>query len=396
MIIAFRCDQCGAKIRVQGKFAGAKMRCQTCGDVVIVPQDGQQPTAAPAPEPSTLEGLAKRVPWWRGSFLPAASLADYGAKSGFIWGALLLIGSLLPLIVHRSDGSYELVSLSFEWLPQQSVPGTGTVKFLLLYPSLAGVAAILVSRFAKGMGRGLALAAMGMFAIISAISLGLLVSGVFSLVPELLKSFLPELATVSQLVVSAIRHIFVFVCAAVLLLVGLFVGLRILKAYPVSLFGRLMAGICGTLLLLMLALPILPGGYIALLAPFDIISVSRVGGLLAILALACLMTVAIIGCMTFPARPDRNGFLASLGLGIMLTSLLVFPVVAVAARFRPAYEAGDISFTMAFMVLPLAWAIKLELWFYGLMALLAVGVIDLYGMVRRPQPPMKASAGDDN
>ena len=361
MILTFRCDNCKAKIRVHDRFAGAKLKCQHCGNAVVVPAKSPPvaapvPLATPAPQPPMAAPVPKRsIMRW---FSP--SITAYGKKYGFIWGVLLAGGALLPVLVPDGTGDYGLKSLNFEYLGEPLLPGT--FKFLLLYPLLAGLAGALIARYAHGYARAIPLIAVGLFPWIVTLPTDLSTLGPF---------------------VASFQHVIYYCYGLALLLLGLFVGLRIQMARPGSLFARLTAGISGAVLLLMVALPVLPAGKIAFLIPFDLMNTGTSAGMLALLALACAMAVAVIGCMSFPNHPGRNQRLATVGVWILFAALVAFPLIGAGALSRQGYKAGAINFSMAFMVLPFHWAMKYELWAYGLLALMACGIIDCYVIASR-------------
>jgi len=371
MILTFRCDNCKAKIRVHDRFAGAKLKCQHCGHAVVVPPKVPQvaapvPPATPASPPPMAAPVPKRsIMRW---FSP--SITDYGKKYGFLWGVLLAGGALLPVLIPDGTGDYSLKSLNFEFLGEASMPGT--VKFLLLYPLLAGIAGALVARYSRSYGRAISLIAIGAFPWIATLPADLSALGPFA---------------------ASFHHVIYYCYGLALLLLGLFVGLRIQMARPDSLFARLTAGISGALLLLMVALPVLPAGKIAFLIPFDLMAASASAGMLVLLALACGMAVAVIGCMSFPSHPERNQRLATVGVWILFAALLAFPLIGAGALCREGYKAGAINFSMAFMVLPVMWAVKYELWTYGLLALMTSGIIDLYVIASQQRTGRNAGAG---
>jgi len=305
--------------------------------------------------------------------LRSHSLRDYGSRFGLVWGILLLASGLLPALVPTSseDASLRLYFLNFEPLGIAEVPGQ--VKFLLIYPLLAGSALIALSFLPAGYGRGI----------------GMLVAGLLpwfvglSMAPG---GTLPEgpLSEVLRVIEAQFNRLVAMTAFLELLLLGVFFGLRIQKAGVPSDFGRWVGGLSGGLFLLMLVMPIVPGifsiplGSVPLTMPFSMMAWSVPAGVLAFLCMCALATVAAIACAC--VKSDRRQELSVWAIRILFVTMLAAPFAAISfLGYKAATgSSGAVSLPVGILILPFLYCLKFEPWVYGLYAAIAIGLIEMY------------------
>jgi hypothetical protein len=293
-------------------------------------------------------------------------LSDYADNTGLAWAIVFLVlGGLLPVFVQerrmvgsgwgmaprRVESTVRVTFPNFEVLGQKKAPGV--VKFLALYPVLAGVAAILLVKLTRGYARALSL--IGITAVLMIVALF-------------------ALKEVRLVMMSAAAWAGVL---DILALVGLFVGLRVQRERPLSQFGRLLAGICGSVYLLLLVLPLLPEamGTIPLLVPFKLLEAKEsapVGGFQLVIMLA-LIAAAVMGCVTFAAHEERNRKLGAVGSRLLFGIAIAAPVAVCIALMWQSDLSG-----LALVLMPLTALLKVEGLVLAPLALLAVGLIEVY------------------
>jgi hypothetical protein len=172
---------------------------------------------------------------------------------------------------------------------------------------------------------------------------------------------------------------------ALFAVIGLYTGLRVQRADPVGYFGRMMAGISGSLFLLVLVLPILPpqAGSVPLVLPFIMMfhGAATLGmGLFLLLLMGALGTVAVFGCVTFGANARRNSTLAKVGIPLLRITLVAAPyaifLAGALAEWSGAIGAILTSLTAGtFLILHC-----------GMPAALAIGAIEMYTAATTGRP----------
>jgi len=386
------------------------------------PAPPQRDSEPPSPQrsPAPLRGNVPpprrggSAPVGLGGFLGKAfssSLTDYGLRLGFLWGIVLLVAFALPLPVPdeggsggssmelpwfqsggsrggKSGGALQELQRQFENEMKKS-PGMGglfgggnaparkesqwrvsfvplellwtkgvpaTAKFLGIYPLLAGIGMILLSRLTRGYPRALGM--MGITLLLGMIIMASADRDLMAMIPFL----------------SRIINSTVFV---ILLLMGLFIGLRLQEGDPHGRFGRILAGSCGAIFLLMLILPLLPQPFsLLLLLPFQLMDFSVFVGLVTLFLLAGLGAVSVMACVTFGGDLMRNRMLAWMGIWIFLATLALAPLLIMLGAFNAVASVTGGSFLESLLG-SIVCAVKFEPLCYGLLAPLAVGGVEL-------------------
>jgi hypothetical protein len=307
-------------------------------------------------------------------------LRRYPDRVGLIWAILFLaLGGLLPVVAperrvvgsgygmgpRQVETTLRVSFPNFEVLGEKDVPGV--VKFLALYPVVAGLAAVLLVKLTWGYARA--------FSLI----------GITVLLMFILLFALDEIRLVMM---SAAAWAGVL---GILALVGLFVGLRVQRERPLSLFGRFLAGICGSVYLLLLLLPLLPEalGTIPLVVPFKLLGTKETapyGGFHLVIMLA-LIASAVMGCVTFAAREERNRKLGAVGSRLLFGMTIAVPVaIIIAMMFWQSELSG-----LALVLTPLTALLKVEGVVFAPLALLAVGLIEVYATASSGAAPPRAA-----
>jgi DNA-directed RNA polymerase subunit RPC12/RpoP len=391
------------------------------------PRGNVPPPRHGGPEPVGLGGFLNRA--------FSSSLNNYGLRLGFLWGVVLLAAYVLPLPIPeegssgpgmdmswfqsgssnrggRGGGALQELQRQFEremkkspgmssffgggnatakkethwrvaFLPLEMLWTKGMpaiAKFLAIYPLLAGIGMILLSRLTQGYPRALAM--IGITLLLGIILLASADRELMAMVPFL-----------SRAINSAL-----FV---ILLLTGLFIGLRLQEGNPHSRFGRILAGSCGAIFLLMLILPLLPQPFsLLLLLPFQLMDFSVFVGLVTLFLLAGLGAVSVMACVTFGGDLMRNRMLAWMGIWIFLATLVFAPLLVVMGACQA--EGEGIIETIFGSILG---AVKFEPLCYGLIAPLVIGGVELSvllaskrinwaGLLPTQLPPLEETPAD--
>jgi len=319
--------------------------------------------------------------------LRSHSLENYGSRFGLIWGILLTASGLLPVVAPGSGpgASLRLYFLNFEPLAAAEVPGQ--VKFLLLYPLLAGPALISLSFLPAGHGRGI----------------GMLVAGLlpwFVILTGSLGGTLPDdlLGEVVRFIEAQFNTLVAMLSFLALLLLGVFMGLRIQKAGIPSGFARWVGGLSGGLFLLMLVMPVVPGifsiplGSVPLTMPFSMMAWSVAAGVLTLLCMAALATVCGIACAC--VKSPRRQELSVWGIRILFGTMLAAPfVIACFVGYKVTeIPSSQISPYVGAVILPFLYCLKFEPWFYGLDAAIIIGLIEIYMAASKGKVAASAAA----
>ena len=425
MDVLFICDACGQHLTADESLAGEVVSCPGCNQPVTVPppappehpitredtavdeQAELRPSRTPVPpprppQPSRPGGLSCQTAGGGAAAIQAIltsilspSVADYARRLAFVWGIVLVIAFFLPVLDQVPSGAgldlgksapglledlqrqlqrelrksgqqreferplaganlrYRVAFPNIEGLAERGT--SGTMKFLWLYPLLGGLGLILLARLTRGFARAL-----------GTLGIGFLVFIMVTAAPE--RRLLSMLPTVGQMMAALF--------SLPLLLVPLLIGLRLQEADPSRTFGRLMAGVSGSIFLLLLILPILPEPFsFPLLIPFDLMNTDVFLGLAALLTLVALATVAVIGCVTFGRNFARNRWNAWLGMWILYGTLVVAPCL-----FGFGFAWKECS-GLGKVLVPLTGAIKFEPLIYGLLAPIVIGVIELANLL---------------
>ena len=380
MNIAFKCQFCGKGIRTDKANSGRQASCPHCGQMLTIPaaqapprvqppQSRAQAWAAqrsrlphnPQRQRTAIDYRARREE----AALQAGTLDNYARRFGLIWGILIVVASLMPVLVPTfiwgAGSSTKAVFPLFE-----DVGSLG--HLVLIYVLLAGVAAIALSLATSSYASGISLLSIG-----GAFLVFLLVG------PSELETDLFGSLNAGKLISAA----------TAISVLGLYTGLRIQRAAPESPFARILAGVCAILGFLLLVMPILPENQLFLVVPFKMMEIKQLAadGFLMILVMAVLITAGVFGCLGFQANASRNRALGTIGSLMLLITLISAPVclVLIALGNGGGLMGNDGILPFVLMVF------KVEGAGYGMCALVVIGAIELFNATQQAH----ATAGDD-
>lgn len=282
-----------------------------------------------------------------------------GMRQGrIVWlGILLVIGALIPLPHPAYDRPY---FVNFEVLAEPFV--SGTAKFLILYPFIAGVAVIVLASASRGIGRSIAL--MIIFLIPFFVCLA---SPEYEHLTDTMgPSGMGELSDVlggSTVALSVTAWL------------GLLVGSRALYYRPASLAGAIIGAVGAGFYLITLFLP--PGSAslasMNLVAPFDLMSDkdTLVLGLGLLGQMACLIGVSVL-CIVALCKRDAARRSGEGAFGLLIAAVIVGLLSFSQVFVRALEHASEDEIVIILVVVA-----KLLLMVFGMLLLFPVGLADL-------------------
>jgi len=270
-------------------------------------------------------------------------------------GLVILAGFFLPVLVGRGDQAKPVVP-NILLLGEERVPGI--VKFILLYPGLAGISVIVLALATRGIGRAITLVVLGVIPFVV-----MLASADVRGVSGAMLSVAPSSITAAMVL-------------GLLAFLGLFVGSRARCFRPASLTAAIIGALGGGLYLVNLLLPLYPSamGSIALLRPLKLMELgdqALVVGLITLGAMACMIAASIL-CIVNVVQGTRAQRLAHIAFRLFLTAI----VLLVGAELVPTFwRIGQVEGVQ--VVASLLSSVKGLLWLGGLFLLIPVGITDL-------------------
>lgn len=292
-------------------------------------------------------------------------------------GILALLGFTLPILVGE-----RLVFLNVEAFRNEA-PIPGFIKFLFLYPLLAGIFIIVVSTAARGLSRGITLLGLGLLTLALQIAGASEFSNVMA--PAVLK--FPGNA---QFLILAILTGFAGWSM-------LYAGALVSSISPSSRLPKVIAGVGGGVFLLHLLLPVLPteAGSLLIVTPIKALARGGIEGpalgmfVIVLLSMVFNLTASVMGCVLAGTGPQSRGLSRTTGIlaRIGIFCLLLFPLVVTAVA--PNMHPTERLYTAVLIA-------KLLCWNIGIFAVLPFGLADLLLSIvtvsssRRPPCPEPA------
>ena len=259
------------------------------------------------------------------------------------------------------------------------------VKFMALYPGLAGVVVLVLGGAARGIGRSIALIALGVLPFL-----------VLAGAPEGQALAMPMghglLASLGSPSMTA------WFLTSLAGFVGVFVGSRARCFRPASMAAAVIGFVGGIVYLIALVLPVLPSelGTIELLAPFrllnergmEVFGAAWLAGI-GFMIPAALLCILNLGQRADPARLARTAF-TLLVVGCSLAGAIAF--------IQPVSQLGEVAEPLRGIVLGAVITMtgKLVCWMLGLLLLVPVGLTDLViNLSRGKSAPHAATPGSE-
>ena len=265
-------------------------------------------------------------------------------------GIILVIGAVMPVIAGRQGVAF----INFELLGERGVPGMA--KFMALYPLLAGIAVIVLGVVAMGIGRSIALCAMGLLPVIVLLAdrdIGRAVSRISR----------QGSGIGGQFVISLLGS------------AGILIGSRILRYRWRSRIGGIVGTVGAGLTLISLFVPFdargIGRGLMAVTLPFKVFETAPVMGAGLLIQMACIITAAAL-CIVSLVNRD-----ASRTLGGWILSLWVWAAVAAIVGVIGQSLGTFRHVNGEQVVMILVAVVKFSCWIGGILLLVPVGVTDL-------------------
>ena len=357
-----RCPDCGAEIKAPSPEAPS--HCPGCGKVIYsrsgAPPPPPSQTAAPqasAPQAAPPRAVPPRPVAPRAR--PRRRIEDVDDESGRahnlrVLGTLLLVGFILP-VLEVTDSKSKVTFANIVVLGDEDA--SAAVKFLFLYPALAGLAVVALGAAARGVGRSVALIAIGLLPLLVLAGAGGVPSAL-ELAAEVADEFW-EAALALWLVG--------FVC--------LFAGSRARVYRPEGRAAAFLGAAGGILYLASLLVPcgFVAGGGIALLEPFHLMGRHKefVIGLGTLGSMGCLVAASIL-CVANVTRGPSSQARASWAFRLVVVACAVPIVGAFANVLATSDDLGlgqEVSLSLA--------TIKGACWVLPLLLLVPVGLADM-------------------
>lgn len=287
-------------------------------------------------------------------------------------GIGLIIAFILPLYARK------LVFLNFEVLGERGVPDL--VKFELIYPLIAGIAACVLAKKARTIGRGWLILILGLLPFLIALS----DDSVQRAVGEILNN-LPGAGTGGGNMLLGLVGI-----------LGMLAGAWAVKIKADLEPAALIAAVGGGLYLVSLIIP--TKGQLPILAPFKMFSTrdytgSGVVAVSAIVTLICLALViaAAVKCLLLPKSVGDRSSQAGTAIRLWAWQFPVYGIfmiyVIIVASGKGGADIGELFIAMALAIG------KFFPWILGLYLLIPLGVAEL--LLGRPSsapaPPQQPS-----
>jgi len=286
-------------------------------------------------------------------------------------GIGLIIAFILPLYARK------LFFLNLEVLGERGVPDL--VKFELIYPLIAGIAACVLAKKARTIGRGWLILILGLLPFLIALS----DDSVQRAVGEILNN-LPGSGTSGGNMLLGLIGV-----------LGMLAGAWALKIKADLDLAALIAAGGGGLYLISLIIPV--KGQLPLLAPFKLFSTRDYSGaglvaVSAIVSLICLaLTItAAVKCLLLPKSAGDRSSQAGTAIRLWVWQFPVYGVFMIYVMIAAAGKGG-VDIIELFLAMALAIG-KFFPWILGLYLLIPLGVAEL--LLCRPSasaPPQQPS-----
>jgi len=285
---------------------------------------------------------------------------------------VILAGFLLPTLAVESGGVH-VVFGNFQILGEKGAPGI--LKFHGLYPGLAGVAVIVLARAARGAGRSLTLAALGVVPVVVVAVSGDVREAAMSLATE---------AMGFAVVVSLVFWLVAFT--------GLYAASRARFFRPASRAAAIIGALSGGVCLVHLVVPVLPSGIgkIELMVPFKLMAHEEVVwlGAARLGSMGCMIAASVICIMNARRRPGAQRLaqqavrLIWIAIAVVVGGWFVTGLVSALASGQGGQLVGDVTRVL-----------KMFCWMLGLVLLLPVGIADLIVNLTPLDRPAAPAAG---
>jgi len=266
-----------------------------------------------------------------------------------VLGGLLLLSFLLPMVMYV--GEWQVL---FFWDMVSAPRMPGSMRFMVVYPAIAGLAVVLVSALAPVLVRGIVT----------------IVCGVVPIIVLLADESISR--TIGQSLGGANVFGLLFSAIAVTLLI---VGLRLRRYRPVWLPAYVIAAVGAGMTLLYLVLPVTPEreGRLPIIGPFNLFDRDKVMATFAVLSLLMQIGCAAVCLSTHPRLKARAALTLTLLALILLIASVAMPVIG--GMISPLVNNPNVKPEMFFAFILLL--VKFLLWIGGLALLLPLGVTDV-------------------
>lgn len=381
MAIRFLCE-CGKHLSAADELAGRRVKCPGCKRVLIVPSgtgdDAAQPGPAaappvpPAPSPAAAPPLppTSSVPppapapgLWAPRARRARSPSYRGDEAlrsrNILWlGIALLVGFLLPIVI-PFGGEVKVIFPNFLVLGEADAPFL--VKFMCLYPGLAGIAVMLMAYGWGGVGRSITLMGLGLLPI------------ALLMTDRDVQRGLGEMARVWGALGGAAALLGLFG------IMGVFAGSRARSFCPGSRSAAVVGAAGAGLYLLSLVIPTqMPGlrrssTTIGLIQPFELLGIQELAtlGIAQIVSMALVIAASIL-CLLNAREGGNAEPLARHAFRLLVGGFLIS---FVAGMFFGMTAGGGLP---GEAIVPVVFLLlKMVCWVMGILLLTPVGLTDL-------------------
>ena len=394
-MIQFNCPSCGHAYQVGDDKAGAKARCKNCGSAIEVPRSAAvtsfdletlpalnesskaEENARPfqdvrvsgdeavaydvaAPSPSASGQYKPRYrrrgvdPLLEGRPYDGAGEVEARRRHITVLGIVLIVGFLMPTCVPTGMGG---TTLTFP-----NITGLGsdllgvTAKLWLLYPLLAGIAAIVLAVTTLPPKRGVVLLAAGLIPIIVSFADSDILA---SLQGEMMGAAMTQAGVMSLLLLLGS--------------LGVYVGSRVRWYRPTLTYSYYIGMAGGIALILFCFVPM--HGTMVVAVPFQAMKDSVIGGLGMLIAVGLLLTAAIVSLVNTPNQnPSGASNFANIAFRSLLGSWVILPATVIIAVGVQMMGMGG-GFQFLFMAA--SGMLKGALWIGGVMLLTPMAGVDI-------------------